>query len=108
MTGRFLSRPARHAFGDYVEIRHMAGDVGAYDRVADRVERDLRAFLFLEQHFRSRNTVKHIIECLRQHITVEATLEEIIVRSALYRQLGDFLILRSTEDEDWNLRRCAI
>jgi hypothetical protein len=25
----------------------------------------------------------------------------------LYRQLGDFLVLRSNEDEDWNLGRCA-
>ena len=85
----------------------MAPDVGAHDRVADGVERDLRALLFFEQRLGVRRALDHAAQGLRQQVAVEAGLQEIVLRSMLYRQLGDVLILRSTEDQDRNLRRGA-
>ncbi len=54
-----------------------------------------------------RRTVNHAVEGLRQQVSVEAVLQEIILCSTLYRQLGDILILRGAEDQDRNLRRGA-
>ena len=85
----------------------MAPDVGAHDGVADGVERDLRALFFFEQRLGVRRALDHAAQGLRQQVTVEAGLQEIVLRSMLYRQLGDVLILRSTEDQDRNLGRRA-
>ena len=41
--------PSGHLFGDHVQIRDVAAKVAADDGIADRVERDLSALLFLEQ-----------------------------------------------------------
>src|SRR6185369_12617634 len=87
-------------FGNDVEIRHAALDVAAHDRVADGVEGDLCAFFLFEQRLCACRAPDHAAEGLRQQVTVEVALQEIILRSALYRQLGDVLILRSTQDQD--------
>ena len=85
----------------------MAPTVGAHDRVADGVERDLCALLFLEQRLCDRRALDHAAQGLRQQVAVEAGLQEIVLRSMLYRQLGDFLVLRSAQDQDRNLGRGA-
>ena len=59
MTCCLLPRPARHAFSDHIEIGHIAPDVGAHDRVADGVERDLCALLFFEQRLCVRRALDH-------------------------------------------------
>ena len=63
-----------------------------------------RSFSF-EQRLGDRRALDHADQGFRQQVTVEVVLQEIILRSMLHRQLGDFLILRSTEDQDRNLRR---
>ena len=102
-----LPRPARHAFGDGVEIGHVAPDVGAHDRVADGVERDVCALLFLEQRLRDRRALDHAAQGLRQQVAVEAGLQQIVLCAMLYRQPGDILVLRCAEHQDRNLGRCA-
>src|SRR6185436_18479811 len=71
----------------------------------DGVERDLCALFFVEQRLCVRRALDHAPQGLRQQVTVEAALQEIVLRSALYRQLGDVLILRSAQDQDRNLGR---
>jgi hypothetical protein len=53
---RSLARPARHAFGNGVEIGHIARDVRAEHGIADRVEREIRTPL-LEEHGLDRRPV---------------------------------------------------
>ena len=48
---RLLPRPARHFFRDDIEEGDVSLDVSANNGIADGVERDLGAFLFLEQRF---------------------------------------------------------
>ena len=60
-----LTRPARHAFGHPVEIRHVAVDIGAEHGVADRVEGRFRALLFEELCFVRRFALDDVPESLR-------------------------------------------
>ena len=54
VTCRLLPRPTRQLFSDDIEIGDLAPDVRAHDCVADGVERDLRALLFIEQRLGDR------------------------------------------------------
>ena len=80
-----------------IEIGHVAPEVGAHDRVADGVERDLCALLFFEQRLGVRRALDHAADSLRQQVIVEAGLEQIILRSTLYRQLRHPRFARSRE-----------
>jgi hypothetical protein len=54
---------------------------------------------------RDRRTFDHAAERLPQQVTVEAILQQIVLRAACYRQLGDVLILGITQDQNRNLGR---
>ena len=75
VTCRFLSRPARQGFSDDIEIGHLAPDVGAHDRIADGIERDLRALFFIKQCLGNRRALDHAVYCFRQQVAVYAFLE---------------------------------
>src|SRR5260370_29617330 len=64
--------PARHAFGDQIEIGDVAGEVGTEDSVSYRVECDLRAFLFCEQRLLDRFPLGYVTNDLAE--TVHLTL----------------------------------
>ena len=102
---RLLTRPARHAFGHGVEIRHVARDIGAEHGVADRVEGHLSALLFEEQRLVRRFSLDDPLEGSRQRVAVEAIPVEVVQGSARDGLRGGVFVVRRADDEDRNVRR---
>ena len=59
-TLRMLEAPAGQLLGDRIQIFDAALRVGGDDAVADRLQRDLRAFLFLEQRVFEQLALGHV------------------------------------------------
>ena len=79
MSCRFRARPAGQLFGDHVQVGDPAGDITAHDRIADGVERDFRALLFLEQGLGVRRPIDHVGEGLRQQVVVEPFFQQVVL-----------------------------
>ena len=102
MPYRFLLRPTGQVFSGCIQIGDLTRDIRAHDRVANRVERHLRALLFLKQRFGIGGTLDHAPHGLGQQVSVKMGFKEIILGSTLYRQFPGLLVLRINQDQDRN------
>ena len=102
---RLLTRPACHAFGHWIEIGHVARDIGTEHRVANRVQRDGGALLLEEQRLFRGLSLDDPLEGSRQRVTVEAVPPQIVLRAARDGLHAGVFVIPRADDEDWDVRR---
>ena len=94
---RLLPRPACHCFRNDIEEGDVSLDVSANDGIANGVERDLGAFLLLEQRFFHELAVDGMPQRSQQSGGVDLAFDETALRAFLQRLFGHGLVFQARE-----------
>ena len=105
---RLLPRPACHCFRNDIEEGDVSLDVSANNGIANGVERDLGAFLLLEQRFFHELAVDGMPQRSQQSAGVDLALDETALRAFLQSLFGHGLVFQAREHHQRDaVRGCA-
>lgn len=98
-----FSGPARHGFGDKIEIGDFAENVGAEDGIADGVQSDLRAFFLHEESLFHGPPFDHIVQRTGERVAVEVPFKQVVTGTALNGSDCNLFVIGAAQNYDRDL-----
>ena len=86
----------------------VAREVGARDRVADAVERDLGALLLREQRLFHGVALDRVAERAHEPTGLDLSLDEVVLRALLQCLRGQRLVVAAGQHDERNARRRGV